>query len=108
MAKPRVWVLGAAWSALVAASAFAASEVVVQQKDLSFIPTKVQIQVGDTLVFTNEDNYGHNMHSTSAGSEFDLGRQAPGTRGPSPDRPAGTIEVLCRIHPKMRLEVVVR
>ena len=76
MAKPGVWLMGAAWSVLAAASAFAASELVVQQKDLAFIPEKVQIQAGDTLVFTNEDNYGHNMHSTSSGSEFDLGRQA--------------------------------
>ena len=106
MAKPGVWVMGAAWSALAAASAFAASELVVQQKDLAFIPEKAQIQVGDTLVFTNEDNYGHNMHSTSSGSEFDLGRQAPGTRVPYTFRRAGSFEVYCRIHPKMRLEVV--
>ena len=108
MAKPGIWLMGAAWVALAAASAFAASEIVVQQKDLAFIPEKVQIQAGDTLVFTNEDNYGHNMHSTSAGAEFDLGRQAPGTRVPYVFRRAGTFEVYCRIHPKMRLEVVVK
>ncbi|NDB77489.1 MAG: hypothetical protein EB141_17920, partial [Verrucomicrobia bacterium] len=81
---------------------------VIEQRDLSFVPEKVEIQVGDTLVFTNEDNYGHNMHSMSPGSEFDLGRQAPGTRVPYTFKKAGSFEVFCRIHPKMRLEVVVK
>jgi plastocyanin len=108
MAKSGFWLMSIAWSALAAASAFAANEVVVQQKDLGFRPDRVEIRTGDSLVFTNEDNYGHNMHSTSAGAEFDLGRQAPGTRVPYVFRRAGTFEVYCRIHPKMRLEVVVR
>jgi cytochrome c peroxidase len=107
MAKPGFWLLTVAWSALAAASAFAA-ETLVAQKDLEFRPEKVEIRTGDTLIFTNEDNYGHNMHSVSSGSEFDLGRQAPGTRVPYTFRKAGTFEVFCRIHPKMRLEVVVR
>jgi plastocyanin len=108
MAKPGFWLICAAWSALAVASAFAAKEVVVEQKDLGFRPNKIELSVGDTVVFTNEDNYGHNMHSTSAGAAFDLGRQAPGTRVPHVFRRAGTFEVFCRIHPKMRLEVVVR
>jgi plastocyanin len=108
MAKPGFWLMCFAWTTLAAASAFAAKEVVVQQRDLGFRPDKVEIAVGDTLFFTNEDNFGHNMHSTSAGAEFDLGRQAPGTRVPYTYRRAGSFEVYCRIHPKMRLEVVVR
>jgi cytochrome c peroxidase len=107
MAQSGFWLLAAAWSALAAATAFAA-ETVIAQKDLEFRPEKVQIRTGDTLVFTNEDNYGHNMHSVSPGSEFDLGRQAPGTKVPYTFRRAGTFEVFCRIHPKMRLEVLVR
>ncbi|MSP47995.1 MAG: hypothetical protein EXQ95_01585 [Alphaproteobacteria bacterium] len=82
--------------------------MVVEQKDLGFRPERVEIQVGDSLIFTNEDNFGHNMHSASPGAAFDLGRQAPGTRVPYVYRRAGTFEVFCRIHPKMRLSVVVR
>ncbi len=108
MAKTGFWLMSFAWSVLAAASAFAAKEVVVQQKDLGFRPEKVELATGDTIVFTNEDNYGHNMHSISAGAEFDLGRQAPGTRVPYVFRRAGSFEVFCRIHPKMRLEVVVK
>lgn len=108
MVKPGFSLICTAWTALAAASAFAAKEVVVEQKDLGFRPNKVELSVGDTIIFTNEDNYGHNMYSTTAGGAFDLGRQAPGTRVPHVFRRAGTFEVLCRIHPKMRLEVVVR
>lgn len=108
MAKPGFWLMTTAWSVLAVTTAFAAKEVVIEQKDLSFSPEKVELQVGDTLVFTNEDNYGHNMHSTSSGAEFDLGRQAPGTRVPYTYKKAGSFEVFCRIHPKMRLEVVVK
>jgi plastocyanin len=55
MAKPGFWLICAAWSALAAASAFAAKEVVVEQKDLGFRPNKIELSVGDTVVFTNED-----------------------------------------------------
>ena len=108
MAHSAFWLLSLSWTSLLAAVAFAASEVVVQQKDIAFIPDRVTLAVGDTLSFTNEDSFGHNMHSEDTDPEFDLGRQAPGAKLGHVFRKAGTFEVLCRIHPKMRLEVVVR
>jgi plastocyanin len=108
MATRGFWLLSLSWTSLAAATAFAANEVVVQQKDIAFLPNKVSLAVGDTLAFTNEDSFGHNMHSEDTDPEFDLGRQAPGAKLTHVFRKAGTFEVLCRIHPKMRLEVVVR
>jgi plastocyanin len=84
-----------------------AAETVVMQKDIAFSPDKLNIKVGQTVVFVNQDPFGHNVYSESAGGEFDIGRQQTGQRSPVVFRRAGTFEAKCRIHPRMRLEIVV-
>ena len=100
-----------------AASAFAGAsfvlaqgapgEAVVIQKDIDFDNKNVTIRAGGQVVFVNEDRFGHNVFSETAGGEFDIGRQAPNTRVAVPFRRAGTFAVLCRIHPRMSMTVVV-
>jgi plastocyanin len=82
-------------------------EMIVRQKDISFQPEKIEIKAGSTITFVNEDPFGHNVYSESPGGEFDIGRQQTGQRSPVTFRRAGTFEARCRIHPKMKLEVVV-
>lgn len=84
-----------------------AGETIVRQKDIAFAPGRVEIRAGGSVVFVNDDPFGHNVYSESAGGEFDIGRQQTGQRTPVTFRRAGTFEVRCRIHPKMRLEVAV-
>ena len=84
-----------------------APTVTVAQKDISFSPAHLEIKAGTTVTFVNEDPFGHNVYSESKGGEFDIGRQQPGQKSTVTFRQAGTFIAECRIHPKMRLEVVV-
>ena len=84
-----------------------ASEVTVVQKEIAFIPERIEVRAGSTVVFVNDDRFGHNVYSETPGADFDIGRQPPGQRTPIVFRRAGNFEVRCRIHPKMKLEVAV-
>jgi plastocyanin len=84
-----------------------AAETLVYQRDITFVPERIELKAGSPVVFVNEDRFGHNVYSETSGADFDIGRQPAGQRTPVVFRRAGTFEVRCRIHPKMRLEVVV-
>lgn len=84
------------------------AEVTVIQRDIDFEPKEVRVRVGGQVIFVNEDRFGHNVYSETAGGEFDVGRQGPNTRIGVPFRRAGTFAVMCRIHPRMAMQVVVQ
>jgi plastocyanin len=83
-----------------------ASAIVIQQ-DIAFHPGRVEIKAGGTVTFVNQDPFGHNVYSESPGAEFDLGRQKDGQKDVITFKKPGTYIAECRIHPKMRLEIVV-
>lgn len=87
-----------------ASVAWAASVVVSQQKR-SFGVRELRLKAGDEVVFVNDDYYGHNVYSE--GAEFDIGLQDPGESRTVTFETAGEYSVRCRIHPRMRLTVVV-
>jgi plastocyanin len=76
----------------------------VTQKDLTFVPAILPIQVGTTVEFPNLDDTYHNIFSYSPAKRFDLGRYRPEER-PIPsvifDKP-GLITLRCDIHEHMR------
>ena len=76
----------------------------VGQKDLTFVPALLPIQVGTTVEFPNLDDTYHNIFSYSPAKRFDLGRYRPEER-PIPseifDRP-GLVTLRCDIHEHMR------
>jgi len=76
----------------------------VQQKDLTFIPALLPIEVGTKVQFPNLDDQYHNIFSYSPAKRFDLGRYRPEER-PIPsvmfDRP-GLVTLRCDIHEHMR------
>lgn len=84
-----------------------APEILVFQREITFVPERIELKAGSPVVFVNDDRFGHNVYSETSGADFDIGRQPAGQRTPVVFRRAGTFEVRCRIHPKMRLEVVV-
>ncbi len=84
------------------------AEATVIQRDIDFEPKEVRIRVGGQVFFVNEDRFGHNVYSETAGGEFDVGRQGPNSKIGVPFRRAGTFAVLCRIHPRMAMQVVVQ
>jgi plastocyanin len=76
----------------------------IAQKDLTFIPALLPIQVGTRVEFPNFDDTYHNIFSYSPTKRFDLGRYRPEER-PIPsvifDKP-GLVTLRCDIHEHMR------
>lgn len=93
--------------AIGAGVAWAATEHEVVQKHRSFRPGEITMKAGDTIAFVNDDFYDHNVYSETPGATFNIGVQIRGeTTRITLDQP-GTVEILCRIHPKMKLTVTV-
>tara|TARA_B100001123_G_scaffold237971_1_gene266572 strand:- start:119 stop:412 length:294 start_codon:yes stop_codon:yes gene_type:complete len=84
-----------------------ACSIVVEQRNRSFLQKEISIKIGDKVIFVNSDDYGHNVYSETDGSSFDIGLQEPGERLSVVFDTPGTVEVKCRIHPRMQLTVEV-
>jgi plastocyanin len=76
----------------------------VAQKDLTFVPSLLPVQVGARVEFPNLDDTYHSIFSYSPAKRFDLGRYRPEER-PIPsqvfDTP-GLVTLRCDIHEHMR------
>jgi plastocyanin len=84
-----------------------ATDLRIGQKDQVFSPGSVTLQAGHSVVFVNDDDWDHNVYSESDSNAFDIGLQVPGAEtGVTFDAP-GKVLVLCRIHPKMKLDITV-
>lgn len=92
---------------LLAGSVGAQAPVIIAQRDIAFAPRSVTIQVGDQVLFRNEDPFGHNVYSPSLGGVFDIGLQDPFGETPVRFTQPGEYIIQCRIHPKMRATVTV-
>ena len=80
----------------------------VGQKDKAFTVDSIEIKAGDTIKFTNNDPYFHNVFSLSDAKLFDLGSFPQGeSRDVVFDQP-GEVEVECAIHPNMQMKVIVK
>ena len=94
---------------LVVAPAFAADEAhTIDQKGRAFRPGEVTINRGESLTFTNEDDFIHQIYSQGSGFTFDTDEKNPGENITETFTASGTFEVHCHIHPKMKLVVRVR
>ncbi len=87
--------------------AFAAAERTISQKGKQFSEANVALKKGDTLVFVNDDNVAHNIYSESPNNEFNLGSVLPGKSVPVTFDKIGDIDILCAIHPLMKMKVKV-
>lgn len=87
-----------------AAPAFA-DDHVIAQSGRAFHPGEITIAKGDTLTFTNKDDFIHQVYVSGL---FDSDEKAPGQTLTENFPEAGTFEVRCHIHPKMKLVVHVK
>jgi plastocyanin len=74
------------------------------QKDLTFIPSLLPVQLGTKVEFPNLDDTYHNIFSFSPPKRFDLGRYRPDEK-PVPAQTfdvAGLVTLRCDIHEHMR------
>jgi len=84
-----------------------AAETSIKQKGRLFTPSEVSVKKGDTLMFVNDDNITHNVYSASTGNQFNLGAIAPGNSTPVTFKNSGTVDILCAIHPSMKMSLKV-
>ena len=84
--------------------AFAANQMVHQQGRV-FSSESITLKKGEALTFVNDDSVPHNIISTSKGNEFNLGSQLPGTSTDVTFKEAGDVQVICAIHPRMKMSV---
>ena len=95
-----------AFSGLLLSESLQASGTAVSQKGRMFHPGNLVVGRGDTVTFVNDDSdLLHHVFVESDSFSFDSGDQEPGSRTPITFTERGTFQVLCGIHPKMKLGV---
>ena len=87
--------------------AFAGRMVTVVQAGRAFAVTTLHLQRGDTVHFTNEDVFDHQLFVDAPGFKFESEEQPPGKATDLQFTKAGTFDVQCQIHPRMHLAVTV-
>jgi plastocyanin len=81
----------------------------VSQVGREFTPGHLDLQRGDTVEIVNDDaDFTHHTYINSESLTFDSGDQAPGRSVDIRFSKPGAFEVLCGVHPKMRLTVTVQ
>ncbi len=90
------------------AGAAAAEIQQIVQKGRAFSPSSIEIGVGDTLRFSNEDEFLHQIYVKSPTFNFESAEQPPGQTVDLRFPVAGNFVVQCEIHPKMHLDVTVK
>lgn len=96
---------GASPAASPGASPAAAMEARVTIKDLAFSPQVLEIPVGTTVTWTNEDAPQHTVFSKDKTFASDILEQGD-TFSYTFDEP-GTYDYICSLHPNMTGQVVV-
>jgi plastocyanin len=112
MKHPRRSTLMTAGFALATATllgvAWASQEHLVSQKNKAFSVKKLSVKVGDSVKFSNDDSFAHNVFSLSAAKSFDLGSYSGGASKSVTFDKAGKVDVECAIHPDMQLQIEVK
>ena len=100
-----IFLLG--FALLMVTTAVNAAEYDVGQKNKQFTEKQLTIKVGDSVKFTNEDEFFHNVFSLSDAAMFDLGSYAKGKSKSVVFDTEGKIDVECAIHPSMHMVIEV-
>jgi plastocyanin len=87
------------------ALAMASSTITVVQKNREFQTMQLTVAPGDTVQFTNEDEFLHQIYASSDKFTFDSDEQAPGDIIDVSFPVPGSYEVRCGIHPRMLLKI---
>ncbi len=92
----------------LASIAIAAENHLVSQKNRAFSFNSLTVAKGDVVRFVNDDEFIHQIYVKSDDFNVDTEESPPGDTISVPFTVAGTFEVRCHIHPKMRLVVTVK
>jgi plastocyanin len=80
--------------------------LVLDQRNLTFYPHVLAVQVGTTVNFPNNDRVFHNVFSFRDGKRFDLGVYPVGTQRPVTFDKPGLSRLFCNIHTNMAAYVM--
>jgi plastocyanin len=80
----------------------------VAQRNRDFAVKDLSVAAGDTVRFTNDDDFLHQIFVHAPGFSFDSSEQSPGENVDVTFSKTGDFRVLCGIHPKMSMAVHVR
>jgi len=84
-------------------------QLTISQKGREFHPGEITVNRGDSVQIVNDDaDLIHHAYIDSPKLAFDSGDQEPGSKTQITFSAAGDFNVLCAIHPKMRLLVHVK
>jgi plastocyanin len=90
-----------------AAAAHAAGKThAVRIEGMKFVPERVEVAAGDTIVWTNQDIVPHTV--TAAEAKVESGELQTGKSFKFVARKPGETSYICRLHPAMRGVVVVK
>ena len=113
MGRIRVGIVALAVSLAVLGGSFAGGssglaqdEVTIDIVDFAFEPGSVEIPVGTTVTWTNQDSAPHT--ATADSGAFDTGQLMQGQSGSVTFDAAGSFPYFCAVHPNMRGTITVR
>ena len=81
--------------------------VILDQKDLTFVPHVLPVLVGTAVSFPNSDPTRHSVFSPSKPKKFDFGTYAQGSQKQMTFDNPGVVSLLCHVHPEMSAFIVV-
>ncbi len=90
---------------LISGTAYGDDGHTVIQRGRAFRPAEITIARGDTIVFTNDDSYIHQIYAEGL---FDSEEKAPGENLNETFTQSGTFQLRCHIHPTMKMVVHVK
>lgn len=79
----------------------------IDQRNETFVPHLLPVQVGTRVDFPNSDSIYHNVFSLSKTKKFDLGRYPKGASRSVVFDEVGVVRVFCEIHSHMSAFIVV-
>jgi plastocyanin len=94
------------WLEASGAPAAPAGKVVLDQRNLAFMPHVLAVRVGTVVDFPNNDKVFHNVFSFRDGKKFDLGMYPKGAVKPIRFDKPGLARLFCNIHPNMAAYVM--
>jgi plastocyanin len=83
------------------------NQVGVSIENFAFSPQTIEIAVGDTVTWTNNDSTSHTASQSPSGSGFQSGTLAPGASFSQTFDTPGTYDYFCEFHANMTGAVVV-
>jgi plastocyanin len=93
--------------ALLPAAALAAGKThTVRMEGIKFVPERLEVAAGDTVVWTNKDVVPHTV--TASEAHVESGEIAPNKRWRFVAKRKGEMPYICRLHPGMKGLLVVK